>query len=317
MPRRLIFFLFPAITFAAIWPDQLGPAKRASSQPVDAANSTLWREFGFQQAETARYDNFTATAWRFQDSTGATAAFQGHRPANSRPSNLTRLAVETADGVTLAHGNYLFRFEGYKPKPEELASLFDTLPKLEQSPLPPLMDYLPTENLVPNSERYIIGPASLAAFDSRISPSTAAFHLGAEAQAGAFRAPGGDMKLAIFSYPTPQLARERVQDFQKIPAAVAKRSGPLVAAIIAPPNPDEAQKLLSQIRYQAEITWSERMPTRRDNIGDLIINIFILIGILLVFCIIASFAFGGFMIWRRKTGRIQDAMIVLDLANRR
>ena len=124
---------------------------------------------------------------------------------------------------------------------------------------PRLIDYLPSQDLVPNSERYVEGPAALQKFYPGISPSTAAFHLSAEAQIGEFQAPGGDLKLAIFSYPTPQIARLQTAQFQQISGAMVKRSGPLVAVILSPPNPDAAEKLLSLIRYQADITLDERV----------------------------------------------------------
>ena len=53
---------------------------------------------------------------------------------------------------------------------------------------------LPSDNLVPNSERYILGPVALQAFDPGIPPSVAAFHLSAEAQLGVFQSPKGDQR---------------------------------------------------------------------------------------------------------------------------
>ncbi len=54
------------------------------------------------------------------------------------------------------------------------------------------------------------------------------------------------------------------------------------------------------MRYQATITWSEYVPSRRDNIGDLILNIFTLTGVLLLFCAAAGLAFGGFKVFARR-----------------
>jgi hypothetical protein len=124
------------------------------------------------------------------------------------------------------------------------------------------------------------------------------------------------MKLAVFSFPTPNIARERVAEMQKIPGALVKRSGPLVAVILAPPSADDAERLLSQVHYQATITWSERVRTRKDNIGDLIVNAFILIGVLLCFSLVAGFAFGGLRLLARR-GRKEDpeAMTVLHLGD--
>src|SRR5439155_4631547 len=114
---------------------------------------------------------------------------------------------------------------GYKPQVPELEPLFQALPKLDQSPLPALKGYLPSDNLIPNSERYVTGPVGLEEFDPGIPAGVAAFHLGSEAQIGSFRAGSGEMKLAIFSYPTPNIARERLPEMQKLPGALAKRSG--------------------------------------------------------------------------------------------
>jgi hypothetical protein len=226
--------------------------------------------------------------------------------------------VETDTVTLLAHGNYVLKFVGYRPATPLLTTLVEGLKQVDDSALPTLAGYLPTQDLVPNSERYVEGPAALQKFYPGISPSTAAFHLSAEAQIGEFQAPGGDLKLAIFSYPTPQLARLQAAQFQQISGAMVKRSGPLVAVILSPPNPDAAEKLLSLIRYQADITLDERVSTRRDNIGDLVINAFVLIGILLCFSLVGGLAFGSVRAFLRRGGRGEaaDAMIVLHLLDR-
>jgi hypothetical protein len=126
------------------------------------------------------------------------------------------------------------------------------------------------------------------------------------------------MKLAIFSYPTPQIARERLVDFQRISGAMVKRAGPLVAVVISPPNADDAERLLALIRYEPAITLDERVPTARDNIGNLVINAFELIGILLAFCVVAGLSYGGVRtIFRRgaATGEAEP-MITLHLGDR-
>src|SRR5262249_33510810 len=128
---------------------------------------------------------------------------------------------------------------------------------------------------------------------------------------------GGDLTLAIFSYPTPSIARDRHAEMQKLPGALAKRTGPLVAVVLSPPNAEDAERVLSQVRYQAAISWDERVPTRRDNIGDLIINAFLLIGILLAFSLVAGLAFGGFRLLRRGVaGAEPEAMTTLHLSDR-
>src|SRR5262249_43582196 len=137
-------------------------------------------------------------------------------------------------------------------------------------------------------------------------------------QVGAFHGAKGDLTLAIFNYPTPQIAMQKVGDFEKIPGAVAKRTGPMVAVVLSPPDADFAERLLSGIRYQAEVTRDEYVPTRRDNIGNLLINAFILIGILLAFAVVSGLALGGYraLLRRGHKGEEADAMISLHLENR-
>lgn len=312
--------LVPTLGLGSIWPESFGVFRRGPVKPAVVADEPLWSEYGFHEGEEARYQSdgqeFSATAYRFQDSTGAMAAFESQRPANAKPSNFAKLAVETPSGLLLAHGNYLFDFQGRRPQEAEMGALLQKLPRLEQSSLP--VSYLPGQARVPNSEQYILGPVGLGKFEPRIPPSVAAFHMGSEAEVGTYGSSKGELKLAVFSYPTPQIARERVAEFQRIGGATAKRSGPLVAVVVSPPDPDEAEKLLALVRYQASITWSEHVPTRRDNIGDLIINVFILIGILLGFAAVAGLAFGGFRaFWYGRGGREEpEHMTVLHLRDR-
>ena len=319
----LIAALAPLHLAGAIWPERIGAFTRGAVKPAAVADRAVWDEFGLEVAEQAEYISgaqlFTAVAYRLKDSTGALAAFQWQRPVGAAPSSVTPLAVETQNSVLFAFHNYLFRLEGRKPEAAELIPVYSQLPRLDPSSLPVLPGYLPAGNLVPNSERYVLGPASLERFEPRISPSVAAFHLGTEAQLARFRTQGGETGLAIFSYPTPNLARERAVEFSRIPGAMVKRSGPLLAVVLAPPNPDEAERLLSKVSYQATISWSEYVPSQRDNIGDLLLNIFTLTGILLLFCLAAGLAFGGLKVFARRYLKRwvgDDAMIRLRLDDR-
>src|SRR5262249_6764460 len=152
--------------------------------------------------EAAIYENdsakFTLTAYRLGDSTAALAAFNWQRSPKSTPSKLAAMAVETADSALVADGNYLFSFTGHRPEPAEVAALAQSLRNVDPTALPPLPSYLPAEGLVPNSERYVLGPASLAKFNPGIPPSIAAFRYGAEAVQGTYRMGKGEAILAVF-----------------------------------------------------------------------------------------------------------------------
>jgi len=316
--RVIPFLLLTAAAHAGIWPENFGPGKRTNVSGANVTNPKLWSEYGLQESEKASYGSdtepFTAIAYRVQDSTAALAAFEWQRPKDSKPSSLGKLAAETSKGLVIAHGNYLLVFDGTKPLISDLERLYQALPKLDEAPLPALAGYLPSQDLVPNSERYVTGPVGLQTFYPGVEPGMAAFHLGSEAQIGTFQSGGAETKLAIFSYPTPSLARERLAEMEKLPSAMAKRSGPLVAVILSAPNADAAERILSQVKYQATISWSQYVPSRRDNIGDLVINAFILIGVLLAFSVVAGLAFGGLRALSRR-GRPEDpdALTVLHL----
>jgi hypothetical protein len=161
----------------------------------------------------------------------------------------------------------------------------------------------------------VTGPAALEKFFPAIPPSVAAFNYGTEGQIGVFRNAKGDVTLGIFNYPTHQMAMQQAPLFEKLPGAVVKRSGPMIAVVVAPPDPDFAQHLLSQIRYQAEITESEYVPTQRDNAGELLYNAFILIGILLGLAVVSGLFFGAIRSARRRTRKDDggDAVITLHL----
>lgn len=314
--------LLPGLAMAVILPDTIGAYSRtATSQPA-LADRAVWDEFGLKNSESATYQNgsakFTAVVWQLADTTGSLAAFDWQRPAGAKPSKEGGLAAETADGLLLVHGNYLLAFQGYRPTTPELDAVVGSLFNVDSTPLPVLPGFLPAEGLEPNSERYLIGPAGLLKFDPAIPPSVAAFHLGAEVQLGVFHSPKGNMILAIFDYPTPQMAMQQLPEFQKLPGAVAKRSGPLVAVIVSPPDPDTAERLLGNVRYQAQITRDEYVPTRRDNIGNLILNIFILIGFLMLFALVSGLAVGGFRVLLRavRKGEEPEAVIALHLERR-
>ncbi len=323
----LLFPLLVAVPgFGALFPDSLGPYHLASVHPVALSDAPLWTEYGLQESEQATFagggKTVTATAYRLSDTTSALAVFDWQRAAGSRPSGeriskLTNLSVDTVNGTVLATGNYVLAFEGYRPTAEEISDLVRAMPRLENGPLPTLPGYFPVKDLAPNSERYILGPASLQKFAPEIEPSIAAFRMGAEGQFGLFHSPKGDLKLVLFTYPTPAIARDRLAQFDKTPGLIAKRTGPLLAVVAGPSDPNEAERLLSAIRYEASITVGDKPPSRKDNPGNLLLNILILIGILIVFALASGLVFGGLRILFRRGGETGegDSMISLHLTD--
>jgi hypothetical protein len=315
--KYFLSLLLPVMVSAAILPDTIGPYQRGAASQPPLADRAIWDEYGLKDYESVVYENgkshFTAVAYQLQDTTGAMAAFDWQRPEKSTTSQVASLSVETPDTLLLVHGNYLLSFTGYKPDQPALDAIAGNLKLVDRTSLPSLPGHLPGQSRVANSERYILGPVSLQKFVPGIPPSVAAFHLGAEAQYAVFRSPKGDVLMTIFEYPTPQLAMQRIAEFSKLPGAIAKRSGTLVSVTLNPQDADLAETLVSQVRFRADVTMQEHIPTLRDNIGNLVINAFVLIGILLVFITIAGLSVGALRAWRWRGNRNPDADTIVSL----
>jgi hypothetical protein len=304
-------------------PQFVGTLQNTGTQPLALTDKAVWDDYGLQQSEQATFEaggrKLTVRAYRLQDTTGALAAFQWQRPANAKPpgddlAELSPLSALTPNGLIIALGNHLLILDGARPTPEELGNVFRSMPRQESGPLPSLPGHVPSGNLIPNSERYIIGPGSLAKFEPEISPSEAAFHLGTEIQTADYKTPGGAMKLAIFSTPSPELARIRLAELNKISGLLTKRSGPLIAVIANPKDANEAEKLLSQVRFQAAITTSQQPANpKKENFGEFLLNLVILIGIVILFAVLSGLIFGGVRHLMRRGGPSGEGESVISL----
>jgi hypothetical protein len=285
MLRFLILpVLFIASASAAIWPEHLGKYERKSVKPVILTDLTF-NENGLDEVEEASYGHFEILADRYKDSTGAYAA--------SLEMKQSPLQV----------GNYLFTCTGNCPK--DLASLVAELPKMSRAALPTLRNYLPAKNIVTRSERYVLGPAGLAAAAPQIPAAAVNFDFAPEGDIARYRTPSGEATLAVFSYPNMQMARQQAAVLGKLPGAAVKRTGPLVALVIAPGGPAAASQLLSQIEYKAAVSSDDQqlpLIIRPQTAAQMVLGILALAGIVLGFCLISGVAYGAFRVVSRRFG---------------
>ena len=325
--RRLFVFLitpalFGAFLSAALLPDTIGHWQKGESGAAKIPDQTVWEEYGLQESESTPYSDagkkFVLTAYRFSDGTGAMSAFDQLRPVDAKPIKIMGMTVQNETTQIVAAGNFIFVAEGYRLLPEELSHLFATAPKYARSPLPTLPKYLPAGAGL-NSERYITGPVSLARFAPAIPPSTAAFRFSAEGELATYGPEGKETTLVIFSYPTMEMARDRTVAFSQVPGAIVKRSGPLVAITLGAPTADDAEKLLAQVKFSADITVPHQLPGLKDNPGNLLWNVAILCGVLVALCLTSGLAFGGLRYLFRRSGERGDEneMISLHISDRR
>ena len=311
---------------AAIWPEQWREHKRASFEPAAVEETALWNEFLGEAAESALYKGpigpFKATAWRLADATSALAWYQNVRPANCTPARDTIVLCTTPGGQYMAHMNYVFRFEGWRPLPKELEVLYPSLPALRSGGgIPKLPFLMPEAGRVRNSERYILGIQSLAAYEPSISPAQVGFEDSAEAQYARFNTPGGEVALTLFYYPNPQLARKYLPNFERQSGFAVKRSGPMIAVIPGGHSPEKIAKILDSVTWNVNFIWNEATkPPPMPDVAGMLIAIFELTGFLLLVCVGGGAAFA--MLWiflRRRQSRIEgteSAMTFLRISGR-
>jgi hypothetical protein len=301
MLRCLILALCAGSLSGALLPEQFAGFSRTASSIVVIEDRPVWSEFGLESSDRADYAagarKITVTAYRMKDPTGAFAAFQWQRPATAA-SGLTSASV--AGGKLVMHANYLLSING-NASPAEQTELQAKLPGIVNTSLPPLIGYLPVKSRIANSERYVLGPASLATFEPRISPALASFERGAEIQLARYRSQGGEVRLAIVTYPTPQMAMERLREFAKLSDAVTARSGLMV--IVGMPKTPQAEELVGSVNYQPKLTWTEHVSkdTPQDA-AKMILAIMVLAGLLIGTSVLLGLFFGGFRIAFRRFG---------------
>lgn len=309
----VVSLLVAAHAWAALWTDRLGDFERQSATPFALPNVHLSREYGVEAAERAEYKagnrSFTATAYQTVDSTGATALYQSLQPAGAKASEFEAKALEEAFALAsveantttvVQYQNYVMVFEKDRPTWQVVKDYLGYAPNLGISTPPPLPGYLPREHLVPGSERYILGPESLGLYLPDVPAGIAAFSLGAEGQVAEYESAGSRLKLAILSYPTPQMARKKLEEYRSLGNPVLKRDGTLIVFVPTPANRDFAERVVSQIRYRAAVTVNEKTTTPAEEFRRLFINIAIMVVLLILLAAVAGIAFGGLRFLRRK-----------------
>jgi len=246
-------------------------------------------EYGWEGFDQANYGPFWVLAQRFKDTTGAYAA-----------------SLEDKDSQRV--GNYLIQCSGTCPK--DLAELADKgLPHVSHTPVPILSSYFPQKDLIQSSERYIMGPEGLEKYLPQISSGAVRLELGAEGQVARYHFGKGEATLAIFAYPTLEMARDQAPVYGRIPGVEVKRTGSLVALVAPAPGTQQvdaadAKKLLGQVNYQASVAWNEPLPlvVKPETAAEMILGILTLAGIVLGFCLVSGLVFAGVRLIARRFG---------------
>lgn len=290
----------------------------AGTEPVqaDPANAALMKEYGFTAFEAAIYTSpgrkLAVKAACFNDASGAYGAFTFYRRAEMQAETIGDQGASENTHVLFYRGNILVDAVFDRVTAMSAAELRELakalpLPGGESTKPPTLPLYLPRQSYIRHSAKYALGPAGLDAVGAPLPAQLVDFSRSAEVVLGKYSTSQGIATLTIIAYPTPAIASERLRAIEAAKGSLTpssgassssaldlKRSGPLVAIVSGAISPREAKSLLAAVNYEADVTWNEATSlSKRDNIGDLIVNIFLLIGILLLFALVLGVMFGG------------------------
>ena len=306
-------------------PDALGDFLRESAEPISPEQPDLFDEFGFEEGQSGTYRTpdgrrLEVEAYRFQDATGSLAAYQWIRPAGGDFVPYGERAVQKGRTTVIHFGNFAVRMIGDDAFGEHIEAMLSFLPRVSLQAEPPVLKYVPEQDLIPFSGRYVLGPESLTAVASEVPPSVAAFRYGTEAQFVRYESAAGELRVILFYYPSPQIARGQLEEFEALPDVLVKRSGPLLAAVLSPPTADAAERLLSRVRYVAEITVTHRTVGRHEDLATLIIDIVIFCALLALLMTVGGGIVAGSRILARRfwpnsvlAPSESDTMVRLDL----
>jgi hypothetical protein len=283
---------------------------------VDSAYPAVLQEYGFTEAETATYTRpdgrkLTIKAAEFKDATGAYGAFTFYRQPTMHSEQIGTKAASANERTLFFRSNVLVdaNFDHVTGmSAAELRELAASLPaaKGQNDNLPSLPGYLPKQNALDNSAQYILGSQALAALGTPLTAEQIDFQYEPEILEQQYSLPDGPVTLMLLQYPTPQIAGDRLRALEAVakanPGALAlRRTGPILVVASGAVDNSDARSLLGSVNWEADVTWNEATSTpKRDNIGNLIVGVFGLIGILVLVMLIFGLFFGGFRLMMKR-----------------
>jgi hypothetical protein len=278
----------------------------ASYRRQDAA---IVSEYGFTKLTRAQLIDseqrtLTIAIYEMLDSAAAYGLFTYFRPPGAeRLPGIGSQGAGTAREVSFHRSKYYVALgseaapAALRPAMLEISrAISNALPS--DSSLPMVASKLPTENRVPQSEKFVMGPEALSQLLPLGDKDPFGLSTGAEAAMARYEQSGGERAtLLLIHYPTQQLARRLLeagykQYSSRYPGQTAfyKRDGPMVALALSSNSPELATTLLEKVSYVSVVSWDPKVEP--PNIGQVMVNIFIFCGIMLGITFVAGFAFG-------------------------
>ena len=214
----------PALASATIWgmadagfrsrPVQI-PRPRILPTPQCSRNiaSRIWRS-----ATYTRDDGRTLKirAARFADASGAFGAYTFYLQRQMTKEKIDDQGASLGQRMLFYRGHILVDAQFSQESAmsgAQLRELAGMLPRPSGSSgnLPTFIEFMPHRDYIANTQKYVMGPAALAAQAPAVSADLVDFNSSSEVSLARYSTPSGEATLMLISYPTPQLAAEHLR----------------------------------------------------------------------------------------------------------
>jgi hypothetical protein len=326
----------------------MAPSGTAPNDPAQLAASAA-REYGATGGERATYTHgastLKATLYRMRDVSGAYGQFTYLRTPDMQHASFAEHSFIKLNETLILAGNLVLDISGPDASRNPIAvnALLGAIaPHSVGGPGPGLPEHLPTADRVNGTDRYILGPQTLDQFFPGQIGYSLGFSYGTEVETAQFKSKAGrPLMLLIADFPTPQIAHTQLEAMRKkfnistqdepgsapaipppgsapvaaSPQLYASRSQTLVAIVAGAASPDEANKLLDQVKSGTVLTWNE--PTfqfKEPPIEVMVVGAIVGSGVICVFAVVAGLAFGGIRLGAKRLfpGKIFDRTNQVD-----
>ncbi|HUU14763.1 MAG TPA: DUF6599 family protein [Terriglobia bacterium] len=301
---------------AANW--RLAETKKLNLNAVRqwGGDSAIEREYGVQTIEARTYilknQRAEVVIEETPDASSAYGLLTYYQTEQSVPVARMPLTLKDSSGVSMCRGRYFVRI----PRADKLDvtdSEFQALLVLiggvqTASPRSPHLPMgLPEKNLVPGSEKYLLGPEAAQRVLPGFRTDLIGFTQGAEVQVGTYRSGEERITLLAIAYPTPQIARVRYGAMESFlgfnqergsESIYARRTGSYVFVVLGSPSADQADKLMGQLHVTGQISWDQRPPRSKPFAREFLE--LILANLLLILILVGGSVGGGVLMFAAK-----------------
>jgi hypothetical protein len=301
-----------------------------SKETLAGPEAAILKEYGLKTAEHRTYthgsDSLVATAYSFNDPSGAYGAYSFLRTPDMPQANFTKHSSMSHTRALALTGNLMLEFDGTR-----LERLHDEIEMLiaqaggyaEFGTYPALPQRLPVDDLIPRSDHYILGPVTLQHFLPLASGDWLGFAMGAEAELAHYQLDNSVATLLIADYPTPQIASSEIQKISHTlniagvttdpahgPELYATRDGTTVALLAGAPSKASADLLLGKIHAGMAVIWDAPIlhQAHEPSMTTMIVGTIVGAGEICGFALLGGLLFAGLrlLIKRRWPGQVFD-----------